>query len=99
MLILFLGRSTEGILADARKEFGEDHEALVLTRDGDTMPVPTGVESLPASSFQPKDGLRYVVVANGGTTSQLVPTLKKLVEAKADFEAYDLQRDGAVRVW
>lgn len=98
MIIVFLGRSVEGILADAKVAFGNG-EILVLTRDGDTLPVPAGCMSMPVSSFKPAERVSYTVVANGGTTAQLLPTVKKLVEANADFKAFDLQRDGAVRVW
>lgn len=99
MLILFLGRSTEGVLADARREFPEEREALVLSRDNDQLQPPAGVDAVPAARFFPVAGESYVVIANGGTTSQLLPTVKRLVEAGAEFSAWDLQRDGKSRVW
>ena len=99
MIILFLGRSTEGVLADARREFPPEADALVLSRDNDQLPPPAGVDCIPASRFSPVPGVRYVVVANCGTTQQLLPAVKKLVEAQAEFSAWDLQRDGKTRVW
>lgn len=99
MLILFLGRNTEGILADARREFSAETDLLVLTREGDALQPPAGATSLSSSRFEPKEGEIYVVIANGGTTSQLLPVLKRLVETKADFTAWDLQRDGKTQVW
>lgn len=97
MIIAFLGRNTEGILADARREFG-DQPVLVITRDGDQLQPPTGVEAITVSQFQPAEGVKYTLIANGGTTAQLLPVVKKLVDA-ADFAAYDLQREGAVELW
>ncbi len=103
MLILFLGRSLEGILADARKHFPEETEVLVVTRDGDQLQPPEGLAHVTAGRFQPTDGAEYKVVANGGTASQLVPVLKKLAEAAEEgdvsLQVFDLQREGVARLW
>lgn len=93
MLIIFLDRSTEGVLADAMREFPEEKEVLILTRTDDQLTPPVGIVAIPADDFFPVAGIVYVVIANGGTTGQLVPTLKKLVVAQAEFTAWDLQRD------
>ena len=93
MLILFLGYSTDGVLAAARREFPEEEEVLIRTRKDDQLAPPSGLVAIAADEFMSAAGVAYVVIANGGTTSQLVPTLKKLVDAQAEFSAWDLQRD------
>jgi hypothetical protein len=87
MLVLFNGRSIGGILKDALREFpGEDH-VITLTRDGDTLPTPAECVPVPVSEFRPDPGsfslrdgrtIRYIVIANGGTTAQLVMTIRRL---------------------
>jgi len=99
MLILFLGRSVEGILADAKEEFPEEQEILVLTRKNDQLQPPAGLTAIPADEFRPDSETTYVVIANGGTTSQVLPTVKRLVEADTNFTAWDLQREGKIQVW
>jgi hypothetical protein len=98
MIISFLGRNTEGILADARREFG-DQPVIVITRDGDQLQPPAGVLSISVSHFTPQAEERYILIANGGTTGQLLPVVKKLVDTAADFAAYDVQREGLVELW
>ena len=93
MLILFLGRSINGVLADARREFPEEEEVLILTRKDDQLASPSGLAAIAADDFMPAAGVAYVVIANGGTTSQMVPTLKKLVDSYADVSVWDVQRD------
>lgn len=98
MLIIFLGRSVDGILADARDAFPSE-EILVVTRDGDQLQPPAGLATVSVSQFQPQAGVEYSVVANGGTSAQLVLVLKALVSAGAPMKVYDLQRDGVARLW
>jgi hypothetical protein len=98
MILSFLGRNTESILSDARREFG-NQPAMVVTRDGDQLQPPAGVETVSVSQFQPAMGMEYTLIANGGTAAQLLPVVKKLVDVAADFAAYDLQREGTVEVW
>lgn len=99
-LISFLGRNTQGILEDAFEEFGERvNGVLVISRDGDQMEAPAGLTVVPVSEFSPDADEQYLLIANGGTSAQLLPVVKRLVEAGALFEAYDLQRDGIVQVW
>jgi hypothetical protein len=98
ILILFLGRSIDGIVNDARREFPGE-KVQVVRRDDDKLEAPAGLDVVAVSDFQPQAEVKYVVVANGGTSSQLVPALKALVEAGVSFEVYDLQRDGAKRLW
>jgi len=101
ILFCFNGRSVSGILADARKHVSiDDHEILVVVRDGDAIPPPEGLKSLgveEAKSFLGKlnDRDEVVLVANGGTSAQLVPVLANLVgEYVGTFKVLDLQRDG-----
>ena len=97
-LITFLGRNTDGILNDAKREFG-DIPALVIAREGDQLQPPAGIESKSVNSFTPDASEEYILIANGGTSAQLLPTIKKLLEAGAKFSAFDLQRDGKTQVW
>lgn len=98
MLILFLGRSLDGILADARQDFPNE-PVLVVARDGDQLQPPEGMTAVEASKFQPEGGVEYIVIANGGTAVQLVSVLKSLVETKAPMKVFDLQRDGISQLW
>jgi hypothetical protein len=99
MIVTFLGRNTPGILADARREFGEDLKVLVVSRDGDQLQPPAGVETVSVSEFEPTVGESYTLIANGGTSSQLLPVVKRLVKVGVSFQAWDLQREGKVQVW
>ncbi|MEK7537014.1 MAG: hypothetical protein AAB584_01015 [Patescibacteria group bacterium] len=99
MILSFLGRNTEGILADARRGFPNEQGVLVISRDGDQLQPPAGVEVVPVSAFAPAAGESYTLIANGGTSSQLLPVVKRLVEAGAVFTAWDLQREGKTQVW
>ena len=96
-VILFLGRSFEGIKADADSIFSG--EVVVVARDDDQLEHPDGLTTVEVSQFQPQKGVLHTVIANGGTSLQLVPVLKKLVESEVEFQAYDLQRDGMVKLW
>lgn len=98
MLIIFLGRSIDGILADAREEWPSE-QVLVVKRDGDQLQAPEGLQTVEVSGFQPEAGVEYVVVANGGTSAQLVPVLKSLVEAGVPMKVFNLQRDGVSQLW
>jgi len=98
MLIVFLGRSLDGILADARDVFS-DKEVLVVARNGDQLQPPVGLTTIEVSQFQPQFGVEYTVVSNGGTSAQLVPVLRELVRVGAPMKVFDLQRDGVVQLW
>ncbi len=89
-----LGRSVEGILADAIAHFGGFGEIVVVSRDNDSFEPPEGLPAVEVSKFEPQTGARYTVVANGGTAAQLVPVLLRLVRAGVALKVYDLQRDG-----
>lgn len=98
MLVVFLGRSIEDILADAKKAFAEEKKILVISRDGDRRQPPKGLEVVPVSKFSPVDGESYIVVANGGTADQLLPVLMRLGESEVLFEAWYLQREGKIQI-
>lgn len=98
MLILFLGRSIDGIRKDAEMAFPGE-EILVVTRVGDQLQPPAGLATVPVDEFQPQPGAQYTVIANGGTAVQLVSVLKALVQAGAPLKVYDLQRDGMTQLW
>ena len=98
MIISFLGRNSEGILADARREFG-NQQVLLVARDGDQLAPPPGMSCVPVSAFKPEASEEYILIANGGTSAQLLPVVKRLVESGVKFQAWDLQREGKVQVW
>lgn len=101
----FLGRSLEGILHDAQSVLPEGGEIVVVTRDGDTLPMPEGLdarrltvgEAVVFLSALPADEV-VELVANGGTSAQQVPLLHTLFGGafKGCFRVWDLQRDGQV---
>jgi hypothetical protein len=97
--IVFLGRNTEGIIEDARRQLGEIGEIIVISRDGDTLEPPKGLTVITVSNYYPEAGFTYQVVANGGTSTQLVPTIRKIVESGYRMAVYDIQRDGCIRLW
>ena len=99
MLVLFLGRSTDGILKDTKREFPDEKEVIVVSRDGDKLEAPEGLKVATVSEFTADTTKTYTIISNGGTSAQLLPVVKKLVEASASFSAYDLQRDGVQKVW
>lgn len=91
------GRSLTGILADARRAFG-DRPAVVITRNDDQIPVPEELLAIKAGEFKPDPG-EYVLVANGGTSAQLVPVLLELERSHgAKYRVVDLQRDRIVEL-
>ena len=96
--ITFLGRNTEGILGDAKNQFGSLGDTVVIARDGDKLEAPTGLQKTAVGEFSPDQNAEYTLLANGGTSAQLLPTVKKLVEGKINFRAFDLQRDGTIKV-
>ncbi len=93
--VLFLGRSIEGILSDARRLLGDAiGSVLVVTRDDENLSPPDGLPAVTVSNFDPLPGCAYTVVANGGTASQLAPVLMRLCYAGVPLKVLDLQRDG-----
>lgn len=70
-----------------------------MTRDDDQLQAPDGLLTVLVSQFVPEAGVEYIVIANGGTSAQLVSVLKKLIEAGASLKVFDLQRDGISQLW
>jgi len=101
-MILFLGRSIEGILRDAEREFElEGFELVIVTRDNDRLQPPAGFDNrvCPISDFAPATDIDYTIIANGGSSAQFVPVLKALVELNCPLQVFDLQRDGCQKLW
>ncbi len=96
MLVMFLGRSFDGVYQDAQKFFPEE-EVLVVVKDNEELPLPQGLTCVSVSAFiAPRDFL-VCVIANGGMTEQLIPTLFKLIEACdqgtiALLDVYNIQK-------
>lgn len=97
--ITFLGRNTEGILSDAKNNFSNLGEIEVIAREGDKFDAPNELQKIEVNEFVPDKNVKYIIIVNGGTSQQLLPTIKKMVENGIEFEAYDLQKDGITRVW
>jgi hypothetical protein len=97
-IVVFLGRSVDGIINDVRAHFGEEGEIVIVSRDNDTLTPPEGFQAVPVSTFETEPGVSYIVVANGGTAAQLVPVLVHLTRSGVSLEVYDLQRDGIVKL-
>lgn len=98
VVLVMNGRGAGRVLKGARKKFPE-REMLVISHDGDMLPAPGWVRSIPVCHFIPEAGTSYEMVTNGGTTDQLVGVIRALVEAGAEFRAIDLQRDGLCVLW
>ena len=102
--ILFLGRSLSGILQDARNLLGEQvGEIIVVTREGDTMPLPEGLETTVVSSSEFREILRNLhnkivnLIANGGSTQQLLSVFD-LLRGRDTCRVLDIQRDGGMQL-
>lgn len=102
--VFFLGRNLDGILRDAETVLPEGGEVVVVTREGDTLSLPEGLEArraTPVEAIEVLQGLpersQVELVANGGTTAQLVPLLRTLFvgDCPGSYRVWDLQRDGA----
>lgn len=96
-LVSFLGRSTEGILRDAREAF-PDEQILLVSRDNDAIQPPADVPCVAVSEFQPELDESYVVISNGGTAVQLIPVVMRLVRAEVPLKIFDLQQDSIERI-
>ena len=97
MLVSFLGRSTEGILRDARKAFPGE-QILLVSRDNDAIQPPADVSCISVSEFEPDLDKSYTVISNGGTAVQLIPVVMRLVRAGVDMRIFDLQIDSIERI-
>lgn len=110
-LVCFLGRNLVredgGILYEAKQVFAGRDLVVIAGNDDPLLQDPTIRSLLIASCVKPCEVrdfhafemADYVVVANGGTTSQLVPVLAKLFASQAPLEVYDLQRKSMTKLW
>lgn len=101
MIVMFLGTNFEGIRRDVLRQF-PDEPILLITRDQEALPIPGGVDHV-----LPVSRLRYLpmadrmkLIANGGMSQQLVPTLLFLTNSvgigvpnRSLLEVYDVQKD------
>lgn len=92
-VVLFRGRNTSGILADARRlgVVADSDEVVVVCREGDALAEEGDVTTPP----MPKADDQLTVIANGGTTAQAAPYLFALGATSGSVKVIDLQRDGA----
>ena len=100
-IVVFNGRSVLNIIIDAVKTGICDavEDILVVCCDDDRIEPPPEYKNIAVSNFVAEFGHHYVIIANGGTTSQLLPVLKKVMESKTMFDVYNLQRDSVTKVW
>lgn len=92
--VLFNGRNINGIMDDAKKE-NLLHDPVVIVRENDRLDPPEGMEAVTSNNFNPNYETEYIVIGNGGTTTQLVPILHKLfTNPNYSYTIVDLQRDG-----
>ena len=104
LLITLLGRSEEGIRKDALNIFGSFDKVITVKRDKDTLAegrddcltAKETIEFLRENSCRHNDDddwpvyTNVTLVANGGTTAQLVPILLELVSWDINSESGEL---------
>lgn len=92
LAIVFRGRNTDNIIADAKREgiITDDHQIVIVCRQDDTLAQDGDVTSLDSI---PDD---TTIIANGGTTAQLVPILLDVTQFAHRYRIVDVQRDGIV---
>lgn len=99
ILILLNGRSTMGILADVSAEMREGREILVVVAPNDQLPPALpgacSVEETVRILHEAPESADVILVANGGTTAQLVPVLVALATTfEGSYTVVNVQRDG-----
>jgi hypothetical protein len=111
-IIFFRGRNTDAIIADATASgiVQAGDAVCIICRKDDKMAEAGDIESLPPLP----ESAHVVVVANGGTTAQLVPIIARLVAmtfslGSCQGESYpaavgklrivDVQPDGVMVLW
>jgi len=101
--IFILGRNLDSIFDEACDEFGitKEDNIYIITREHDQLEVPDlhpNQKQVLASTAPVCDNI--YVIANGGTTAQMIPYTVRLVqEAKGLCEIIDLQKDGKKTLW
>ena len=97
MIIMFLGRSFDGVYKDVRKYYPVE-EVLVVTKDDEELPLPHGMNCIPVSKFVAQENFNVKLIANGGTSEQFVPVLLELLDEcyegrKSFLDILDIQKD------
>lgn len=100
--LVFLGRNTENILKDVFEnvEGTKDSLVRVITRTDDLLPIPPGMVGGTIRDIE-LEGIfenypKVTVVCNGGTTSQLIGTVRFLEDYEGDVDFVEVDRDGKV---
>lgn len=88
----FRGRNTTGIMEDARKAgvLTDNDQVVVICRYGDSLAEPGDQIHL----GMPIDNHLVVLVANGGTTEQQVPTVLRVARSGGPYQIIQIERDG-----
>jgi hypothetical protein len=105
-IIFFLGRNTENIMRDAYP-FTKDwyRHVIVVTRDDEKLeapPAPEWADSykvLPVGKFKAIVGERYLLIANGGTSTQLIPVFARCLNTYCVTQVLDVQPERTKVIW
>jgi hypothetical protein len=91
LVIFFRGRNPAGIIEDARNEgiLQDGDKVVIVCRENDNLAQPGDVTSVELPKVEP-----VTLVANGGTTAQVVPLIVNIVKNCSHAMIADLQRDG-----
>ena len=93
MIVAFRGRRTAAILHDAHRAglYDDDDEIVVVCRRDDRLREPADVEAHDLDTWSECDDM--VIIANGGTTAQLVPVLIATVREHALYHTSRYTQD------
>jgi len=96
ILVILVGRSTEAITSQALGKFNPIDEVVFVSRNKDKMCDGSYVK---AKNFCAVNGCRYIVIANGGTTEQMLSVDKELsgFDKFIEYEYYDMQKKSCKR--
>jgi hypothetical protein len=95
-LIAFRGNNTDNILQDAYPTIGDVDRIIIVARDGDRLAQPGDLNPL-ATLQEIHKSDEVALIANGGTTAQIMPLLVFLLTQYAGHcRIFDVQRDGVV---
>lgn len=103
-LVVFRGRNTAAIAADANRYLSDINHTITICRDGDALKEEGDITVAEFIRRVEKIG-SMLVVANGGTTAQCVPVVAHLAAAAAksqrnwSAQVVDLQRDAVSVLW
>lgn len=97
IILVMRGRNTEGILKDALDHTREVEAFGVICCVNDALREEsdlTAKEVVGYVKFAMSENAKVWLVANGGTTGQLLETIQELTKEKIRFVALNVQRDG-----